>query len=288
MSRSSNGAAARRSSKRSRWVAAATTVAVTGFGLAVSEAPAAAAVAAAVVTRAGLDPALVEGRGARVAFAEQEAEHAATNGTVIGPDRAAYTLPSEASGRAAVRLTPRQYVEFTLPGATNALTVRYSIPDAPHGGGITAPLDLTVNGGHHRTITLTSQYAWLYNQYPFSNDPDADLLHPDWWITECGCVPRDTSPPPVITKPFRPTHFYDEQRILLDRTYRAGDRVRLTVPAAGNAAAWTIVDLLDSEFVGRPHVEPVAANVLLFGADPTGRRDSAGAIDRAVAFARHH
>lgn len=94
---------------------------------------------APAVTRAALDPALVAGRGARVDFAEQEAENASTNGTVIGPDRTAYTLPSEASGRSAVRLKPGQYVEFTLPRAANALTVRYSIPDAPEGGGITTP-----------------------------------------------------------------------------------------------------------------------------------------------------
>jgi Alpha-1,3-glucanase catalytic domain D1 len=119
---------------------------------------------APVVTRAALAPALVAGRGATVPFLEQEAEHAATNGTVIGPDRTAYTLPAEASGRSAVRLTPGQYVEFTLPSAANAITVRYSIPDAPTGGGITAPLDVTVNGGHRTTMTLTSQYAWLYNQ----------------------------------------------------------------------------------------------------------------------------
>ena len=47
----------------------------------------------------------------------------------------AYTLPAEASGRKAVKLTPGQYVEFTLPSAANAITVRYSIPDAPTGGG---------------------------------------------------------------------------------------------------------------------------------------------------------
>ena len=39
-------------------------------------------------------------------------------------------------------------------------------------------------------MTLTSQYAWLYNQYPFTNDPNADLLHPDWWITECAVRAR--------------------------------------------------------------------------------------------------
>jgi hypothetical protein len=236
-----------------------------------------------VVTRAGLDPALVAGRGADVAFLEQEAENAHTTGTVIGPDRTAYTLPAEASGRAAVRLTPGQYVEFTLPHKANAITVRYSIPDARGGGGITAPLDVAVNGRHRATLTLTSQYSWLYNQYPFTNDPNADLLHPDWWITECACVPAQTNPPPVIQKPFRPSHFYDEQRLLLDRTYRAGDTVRLT---ASDRAAWTVIDLLDSELVGRPRVVAGALDVRMFGADSTGRRDAAPAIERAIALAR--
>ncbi|MFI5897652.1 glycosyl hydrolase family 28-related protein [Actinoplanes sp. NPDC051513] len=233
-------------------------------------------------TRAALDPALVAGRGASVAFAEQEAETAATNGTVIGPDRTAYTLPAEASGRSAVKLAPGQYVEFTLPKATNAITVRYSIPDAPTGGGITAPLAVKV-GKSSRSMTLTSQYSWLYNQYPFSNDPNAGLLHPDWWITECACVPAATTPAPVITTPFRPNHFYDEQRLLLGQTYQAGEKIRLT---ASNKAAWTVIDLLDTELVGAPRINLLAANVLLFGADPTGRRDSAPAFDKAIAFAK--
>ncbi|MBB2743062.1 UNVERIFIED_ORG: hypothetical protein FHR35_002884 [Microbispora rosea subsp. rosea] len=259
--------------------------ALAATGLAVLQTPASASAKPPVVTRAALDPALVAGRGADVDFAEQEAENATTNGTVIGPGRDAYTLPAEASGRKAVKLTPGQYVEFTLPKAANAITVRYSIPDAPGGGGITAPLDVAVNGHKRATMTLTSQYAWLYNQYPFSNDPNAGLLHPDWWITECSCVPNATTPAPEVARPFRPNHFYDEQRLLLGRTYRAGDTVRLTVPA-GSDAAWTVVDLLDSHLVGPPRVEVVAANVLVFGADPTGRRDSAGAIDKAIAFAR--
>ncbi|MFD3533300.1 glycosyl hydrolase family 28-related protein [Streptomyces sp. NPDC058664] len=238
-----------------------------------------------VVTRAALAPELVAGRGATVAFDEQEAENAVTDGTVIGPDRTPYTLPSEASGRSAVRLTAGQYVEFVLPRDANALTVRYSIPDAPEGGGITAPLDVSVDGRHRRTMTLTSQYSWLYNQYPFTDDPRADLLHPDWWITECACVPAATTPAPEITKPFRPTHFFGEQRLRLGRTHRAGDRVRLTVPAS-SPAAWTVIDLLDTELVAPPHVERGGVNVLAFGADPTGRRDAAPAIERAIAVAQ--
>ncbi|MGV9373998.1 glycosyl hydrolase family 28-related protein [Micromonospora tulbaghiae] len=240
---------------------------------------------APVVTRAGLDPALVAGRGATVDYVEQEAEHGRTTGTVIGPDRSAYTLAGEASGRRAVRLLPDQYVELTLPRSTNALTVRYSIPDAPGGGGITAPLRVSVGHAPARTMTLTSQYAWLYNQYPFTNDPGADLLHPDWWITECSCVPAATTPAPVIAKPFRPHHFYDEQRMLLGRTHRAGEVVRLTAPR-GTAAAWTVIDLVDAHLVAPPRTVPRAVNALSFGADPTGRRESADAFDRAIAYAR--
>jgi hypothetical protein len=291
MSRSITRFAERRSSKRSRWAAlgAASTTAVVGLaivagggvGPAFADAHAGSVPAA---TRAAIDPSLTAGRGASVGFSEQEAEHAATNGAVIGPDRSAYTLPAEASGRSAVSLTPGQYVEFTLPSAANAITVRYSIPDAPTGGGITAPLDVTVNGGHRKTMTLTSEYAWLYNQYPFSNDPNAGLLHPDWWITECSCVPDQTTPAPVIATPFRPNHFYDEQRLLLGKTYHAGDRVRLAVPSGSNATS-TVIDLLDSELVAPPKVDIIAANVLAFGADPSGRHDSADAFDRAIAFA---
>jgi hypothetical protein len=265
--------------KRPRLTAAAT-ASIVGLGLVIGAASSAyAAGPAPTVTRAALDPALVSGRGATVPFVEQEAETAVTTGSVIGPGRDAYTLPAEASGRSAVQLKVGQYVEFTLPKAANAITVRYSIPDAPNGGGITAPLSVKA-GKDSRTMTLTSQYAWLYNLYPFTNDPNADVLHPDWWITECSCVPNATTPTPVVSKPFRPNHFYDEQRLLLGKTYAAGSKVRLT------ASTSTVIDLMDSELVGAPKIDLLASNVLLFGADPTGRRDSADAFDKAIAFAK--
>ena len=291
MSRSNNDVAAKRFRRSPRSLVAVASTAALAIGLTLAPGVGTTTAAAGpppvlpVVTRAALDTSLVAGRGATVDFAEQEAENAVTNGIVIGPSTAAYTLPAEASGRSAVTLTPGQYVEFTLPKAANAITVRYSIPDAANGGGITAPLGVTVNGGHAKTMTLTSQYAWLYNQYPFSNDPNAGLLHPDWWITECSCVPDETTPAPAISTPFRPNHFYDEQRLLLGQTYRAGDTVRLTVPAG---APTTTIDLMDSQLVGRPKVDIIASNVLLFGADPFGRRDSANAFDKAIAFAQRY
>ena len=244
-------------------------------------------------TRAALDPTLVEGRGAIVGFAEQEAENAVHTGELLSasatgdiasydPDRrgseqrAAYTLSGEASGRDGVRLDPGEHVEFTLTRDANAITVRYSIPDAPQGGGIRSPLRVSVAGSQARSMTLTSEFAWLYADYPFSNDPNSDWLHPDWWR------------PPTETqeKPHRPNHFYDEQRLLLGKTYRAGDRVRLTVPA-GAPAPWTVIDLLDYETVAKPKRKPRhAVPVTRFGADPRGRRDSSRAFDAAIAYAK--
>lgn len=264
--------------------ALAAAVIVAGAALA-GPAPASAAPATPIVTRAALDPALVAGRGADVSFLEQEAEHAVTTGEVIGPDRTAYTLPAEASGRTAVRLDPGEHVEFTLPAAANAITVRYSIPDAPDGGGIAAPLEVRVDGGASQTMTLTSEYSWLYNQYPFTNDPNAGLLHPDWWITECGCVPGEGY---EVEKPFRPMHFYDEQRMLLHATHPAGSVIRLTAPE-GTDAAWTVIDLLDTELVAPPAPQPAASvSIAKFGADPTGVRDAANAFRTAIRYAQRH
>jgi hypothetical protein len=238
-------------------------------------------------TVAALDPALTAGRGATVNFVEQEAENALTNGAIIGFDTTAYTLAAEASGRQAVKLTaPGQFVEFTLTRPANAITLRYAIPDAATGGGIEAPLTLSLKGKRLSTLTLTSKYSWLYNQYPFSNDPGAGLVHPDWWVTECSCVPQYTDPAPTFSTPFRPMHFYDEQRVLLGKTYDIGDKVRVSVPAGTNAT-WTVIDLVDFEKVSPPvRNVPNSLSVLDFGADPTGAADSAGAFDSAIAAAK--
>jgi Pectate lyase superfamily protein len=255
--------------------------------------PAASAAATAPrVTVAAVDPALLGGRGAQLGIVEQEAENADTDGTILPFDTSAYTLAGEASGRQAVKLLPGEWVAFTLTEPANAVTIRYAIPDAAGGGGIDAPLAVGVdqNGDglgstHPQTIALTSRYSYLYNLYPFTNDPSAGLLHPDWWVTECACVPS-TAFPAWYSTPFRPMHVYDEQRVLLGRTYRAGAVVRLTVPVDSNAA-WTAIDLADFQNVGPPARRPPnAVSVTDFGADPTGARDSADAFDRAVAAGR--
>src|SRR6202171_6271873 len=145
---------------------AAATLTITASGVV-----SAGAEASARETVAAIDPSLVTGRGAQLGIVEQEAENAATNGTILGFDTSAYTLAGEASGRQAVQLAPRQYVAFTLTQPANAITIRYAIPDAPTGGGIDAPLTVSVDhkghgNTHPQTVTLTSKYSWLYHQYP--------------------------------------------------------------------------------------------------------------------------
>jgi hypothetical protein len=248
------------------------------------------------VTRAAIAPSLTAGRGADVPFVEQEAENADTNGTIIGPSTQAYTLAAEASGRSAVSLAPGQYVQFTLPSAADAINVRYSISDSATGGGITAPLDVEVNGHYHRTMTLTSQYSWLYGQYPYDNDPTEGNNQPYYYAVECGCIPGPTPYPSTVASngtlyasdfaaPWRPQHFYDEQRLLLGKRFPAGSTIRLTAPV-GTDASLTTIDLMDSQLVGPPKVVAPSVDVLRFGADPTGHRDASEAITRAIAEAQ--
>jgi len=259
-------------------MAAATATAIAGAGTAhASTAP--------VITRAAIDPSLTTGRGVGVPFVEQEAEKAVTDGTVIGPSTQAYTLAAEASGRSAISLAPGEYVQFTLPDAANAINVRYSIPDSATGGGIAAQLEVVVNGSFRRTMTLTSQYSWLYGQYPYDNDPTEGDNVPTDYAVECQCVPAQTVPEPVFAAPWRPNHFYDEQRMLLGRTFPAGSTIRLVAPV-GTDASLTTIDLMDSQLVAPPKIVLPAVNVLRFGADPTGHRDAWQAMNAAIAYAQ--
>src|ERR1041384_5232974 len=72
--------------------------------------------------------------GATLPYVEQEAENAATNGTILS-SRVWRTLTYEASGRKAVQLVGQgKFVEFTLTAPANAMDFRYSIPDAAVSG----------------------------------------------------------------------------------------------------------------------------------------------------------
>ncbi len=201
--------------------------------------------------------AVIGGQGATLPYTELEAENAATNGTIIGPDYTFTHLASEASGRKAVTLHQGQYVEFTLPKPANSIDVRYSIPDSANGTGLTASLSVYINGVHHpnQTLTLTSAFDWFYGGYPFTNTPKQGFAH----------------------------HFYDEAHLLLGEM-PAGTRVRLQVDPGDTAPSYTI-DLADFEEVAPPHAMPpgyISVTAPPYNADPTGKKDATQAIQQAI------
>src|SRR5579875_946234 len=101
------------------------------------------------------------GAGATLPYVEMEAYQASTNGTILGPDYTFGDLASDAVEREAVLLQGQgKYVQFTLPQQANSIDLRYSIPDAAGGGGITAPLSIYINGTKQTDLQLTSQYSW--------------------------------------------------------------------------------------------------------------------------------
>jgi hypothetical protein len=190
--------------------------------------------------------------GARVPFTEYLASGARTNGTRIGPSTDFGTLAAEAVGRRAVTLNgPGTWVEFTLTRPADALDLHYSIPDSADGTGLSTPLAVTAGGKRLSPLTLTSHYAWLYGSYPFSNNP-ADG---------------------------KPQHFYDDVRTTFGRTLPAGTTVRFQT----TASVPVTIDAADFEATGGPAHQPHGSlSVTDFGADPTGRKDSTAAIQKAI------
>ncbi|WP_232376197.1 discoidin domain-containing protein [Amycolatopsis aidingensis] len=188
--------------------------------------------------------------GAEVPFFEIEAECARYQGTVIGPDLTQASLPSEASGRQAVRLSGTgDHVEFTLTEPANSLNLRYSVPDG-HSG----TLSVYVNGDKlGERLAVTAKYSHLETPFIYGSK-----IH----------------------------HFYDESRMLLGRELVAGDRVRVQVDPGDNAGPYT-VDLADFEQVREPLPAPGdALPVTGFGATPDDGGDDTAAFRTGIQQAR--
>jgi hypothetical protein len=209
-------------------------------------------------TVVALDPKITAGVGAQLDFVEYEAENAATNGRIIGPDVEFTTLASEASGRRAVLLeAERDFVEFTLSAPANALTVRYAVPDAPEGQITDAALIVYARGKRIAELPVTSRYCCYYGRYPFSKHPADGHGH----------------------------HFFDHVRILLNQVLPAGTAVRL-MRGPGMKSAWYAIDLVDFESVPAPLKQPSGSlSVLDFGADQRGELDSREAFSKGVVAA---
>src|SRR5277367_3921842 len=82
------------------------------------------------------------GIGADMPWTTYEAEDMATTGKVLGPNYGPNVVEAESSGQKCVTLDSKEYVEFQSQAAANAMVVRYSLPDADTGGGLSSSLNL--------------------------------------------------------------------------------------------------------------------------------------------------
>lgn len=194
--------------------------------------------------------------GANLPWTTYEAEAMTTTGEVLGPRYEPHRVEMESSGLRCVKLrAAHEYVEFAATVPANTLVVRYSLPDAPAGGGRGTTLTLSVNGQVVRSLGLTSRFSHLYGAYPFSNDPSQG----------------------------KPRNFYDEIRVK-DVALAPGDLVRLEKAAADDTEC--IVDLVDLEAAPVPLARPPASlSVLDFGAGGQGATDDTEALRRCIAAA---
>ncbi|MFC4035245.1 discoidin domain-containing protein [Streptomyces polygonati] len=231
--------------RSSAWLATATAAALAAGGLALAMTAQTATAAPTVSTVSPFD---VSG-GATVPFTEYEAEAAATNGSVIGPDYTQSTVASEASGRRAVTLSGQgKYVEFTLTKAANAVDVAYNLPR-----GASGTVSVYVNGGKIGTkLPVTAQYSYVDTG----------------WIAGA-----------------KTHHFFDDSRIQLGQNLAAGAKVRLQLDSGDTGSA--TIDLADFEQVAGAAAQPSnSISVVTDGADASGNGDSTQAFRQAISDAK--
>jgi len=199
-------------------------------------------------------------RGANLPFIKHEAEYASTNATIMQYSVLYRTdIQSEASGRRAVKLdNTGQYIEFTLTEPANAMVIRYCIPDSADGQGLNATLSMYVNNVHSQDIQLTSKYAWVYGEYPWTNNPADGKAH----------------------------HFFDEVRLMFSTTYAAGTKIKLQKDSGDNAAYY-IIDFVEFENVPAPISQPSnSLSITAYGATPNDGTDDKQAIINCINAAK--
>jgi len=185
-----------------------------------------------------------------IQWLEYEAEQGKTNGTIIGPSRTYYTPEAEASGRRAVRLDATgKYVEIKSTKEANSIVIRYCIPDAQAGGGIKATLSLYINDKYVQNLNLTSKYAWIYGNFPWSNKPSDGKAH----------------------------RFFDESHAFIGNI-KEGDKIRLQKDAA-DTASYYIIDLIDLEKIPAALEMPEnALSITSYGATANDTTDDTKAL----------
>lgn len=101
--------------------------------------------------------------------------------TFLSPSDRISDLQSEASNDVAAQLVAQgDYVEWICQEAADGMVVRFSIPDAPAGGGTKGTLLVKVDGQEVCQVVLDSYWAWQYKEprvgdgaWYFDNTPAA-------------------------------------------------------------------------------------------------------------------
>jgi hypothetical protein len=182
------------------------------------------------------DTPLFVGQGANMPYDSYKSTTGQLGGSaaVVGPNRTIGDIAGEATGRQAVTLdNTGDSVAWTSRESTNTFVLRYSIPDAPGGGGINATLDLYANGNLVEPLNLTSHYAWLYGAE-----------------TGPGDSPSAGSP----------RHIYDESSFMLPSSYPQGTVFKLQKDS-GNTSQYAI-DFMNLEQTA-PTANPDPAHLLV-------------------------
>ncbi|HTB22017.1 MAG TPA: right-handed parallel beta-helix repeat-containing protein [bacterium] len=185
--------------------------------------------------------------GAALPYDEYEAEAATSyTGTLIGPNtkmsinggNLASEIAAESSGREGVSLTAGESITFSTIHQCNSIVVRYIIPDAAGGGGISATLSCYVNGTFNQELNMTSMYNWDYGSN-MNYTTSGGVNVPGYNKTPGGDA----------------FHLYDETHALLNEEVAAGSTITLEV-GASDTAKYYIIDFIDLEDVAAPLTMP--------------------------------
>jgi parallel beta-helix repeat protein len=218
--------------------------------------------------------AFAQGVGAVTPFTSYEAEAGTVGGgaTIVSLTSAPtteYSSPTlEASGHSYVQLSgPGQFVQWTnnTGQPITFINVRESIPDAPTGGGMTATLDLYVNGVFRQALNLNSIQSWLYegNGNYEGNDQN----------------PADGDP----------RVFYDESHTFITGAPIAPGSTFSLQEDASNTAKFYYIDVIDVENPPAPLTQPAnSISITSCGAvadnNPTNGSADSAAVDSTAAI----
>lgn len=213
-------------------------------------------------------------QGAVTPFTSYEAEAGTIGGgakivSLTTAPTTQYSSPElEASGHSYVQLTaPGQFVQWTNKTGQpiSFINLRESIPDAPTGGGITATLDLYVDGVFRQALNLNSRQSWLYegNGNYQGNDQN----------------PADGNP----------RVFFDESHTFITGAPIAPGSTFSVRVDASNTASFYYIDVIDVENPPRPITQPAnsisieSCGAVSDNTPPNGAADPA-AVDSTAAI----